>query len=125
LTACPRLRDHPPIVVSPRERALFALLVLNLTLQGVDGVATYLGLGLGFGEGNPLLASAMGTLGTAPALVLFKLEACACLLVVWRLRRSWLAGPALGLAAVLYATCAVGPWAVALAWVHLPPYWLS
>ena len=106
------------------QRSLFALLVLNLVLQMVDGVATYFGLATGFGEGNPLLASAIGTMGAAPALVLFKLEACACLLLVWTLRRSWLAGPALVLSALLYATCAVGPWAVALAWVHLTPYWV-
>lgn len=107
------------------QRTLFALLVLNLLLQAIDGTATYLGLASGFGEGNPVLQRAMTAFGVVPALALFKLEACACLLLVWTLRRSWLAGPALVLTAVLYATCAVGPWAAALAWVHLVPYKLS
>lgn len=96
--------------------------MLNLAFQVLDGVATYAGLATGFGEGNPLIRSAIGTLGTAPALVLFKLEACACLCLVWHLRRNWLAGPALVLAAVVYATCAIGPWAIALASAHLPPF---
>ena len=119
------MRDHSLAVPTIGHRTLAALFALNLCLQVVDGVATYVGVATGFGEGNPLLRSAMGTLGTAPALLLFKLEACLCLLVVWLLRRSWLAGPALLVAALVYATCAIGPWAAALAWVHLVPYKLS
>ena len=118
------MRD-PLAVSSLGHRTLFALLVINLVLQALDGIATYVGIATGFGEGNPILATAMGAFGTGPALVLFKLEACACLLLLWTLRRSWLAGPALLLSALLYATCAIGPWATALAWAYFPPYWLS
>ena len=73
----------------------------------------------GFHEANPLLAWSFGYLGTAPALVLFKLHACACLLVLWRLRGSRLAVPALGLSAVVYAVCSFAPWTAALASAHI------
>lgn len=108
------------------QRGVAALFGLNLVFQFLDGVATYVGLQAGFGEANPLLRSAIDALGPAPALALFKLEACACLFVVWRLRhRSHLAAPALLLSAVVYFTCAIGPWAAALASIHLTPYALS
>ena len=53
--------------------------------------------------------------GAGPALCLFKLEAIAALAVVWRLRTSPLAIPALALSAVLYTAFSVLPWATALA----------
>ena len=119
------MRDHPPALPTPGQRTVFALFLVNLMFQVLDGLATYLGVATGFGEGNPLLRSAMDSMGVGPALLLFKLEACACLGLVWFLRRSWLAGPALLLTALLYATCAIGPWALALAYAHLAPYALS
>ncbi|MCW5892425.1 MAG: hypothetical protein KIT14_18035 [bacterium] len=98
------------------ERAVSALVVLNLLLQVFDGVATWLGVGLGFGEGNPLVHQAMTTIGTGPALWAFKLQASACILLVWTLRhRSRLAAPALAFTAALYAACSVGPWSAVLA----------
>ncbi|HLK10199.1 MAG TPA: DUF5658 family protein [Candidatus Binatia bacterium] len=100
---------------SSRERGLIALVLLNVALQVFDGVATYVGLHVGLGEGNPVVAGAVARLGTGPALVLIKLEACACLLALWSLRRSWLAGPALAASAALYAACSLGPWTLALA----------
>ena len=76
------------------ERGLFALLMLNVTLQVFDGIATYWGLQLGFGEGNPLLLSMITTVGPAAALVLTKLYACGCLFGVWHVRHARLALPA-------------------------------
>lgn len=103
------------------ERGLAALVALNLILQVFDGVATYVGVHhAGFGEGNPLVAWAMNVFGTGPALWLFKLQACACLLLVWQLgTRSRLARPALVLTAALYAVWSVGPWSAALLPVYL------
>ena len=98
-----------------RERAVRALVLVNLTLQIFDGFATYAGLHAGFAEGNPLLGWACGQLGPAPALCLFKLEACACVLMLWHLRRSWLAAPALTVSAAVYALCSFAPWTLALA----------
>ena len=101
------------------ERGMLALVGLNLALQVFDGVATYVGMHAGVGEGNPLLAWALGQLGPASALFLFKLQACACLLLLWRVRSHRLVAPALVLCAAVYVVCSLGPWAVALASVHL------
>jgi uncharacterized membrane protein len=106
------------------ERGMFALVCVNLWLQVFDGVATYLGIHAGMAEGNPLLAWTLGQLGPASALFLFKLQACACLLVLWRARRSRLAAPALVLSAAVYVVCSLAPWAAALATIHME-YWAS
>jgi uncharacterized membrane protein len=106
------MQPHP-------ERGILALVVLNLALQLFDGVATYVGVHAGFREANPLLDWAFGRMGTAPALLVFKLHACACLLLLWRLRGSRLAVPALGMSAVIYAVCSFAPWTAALASVHI------
>ena len=105
------------------ERGLAALVAINLVLQIFDGVATYVGVHhAGMGEGNPLVALAMRTLGTGPALWAFKLQACACLLLVWQLgKRSLLARPALALTAACYTVWSVGPWSQAM----LPLYLLT
>ena len=97
------------------ERALFALLMLNVTLQVFDGIATYWGLQLGFGEGNPILLSVIAAVGPAAALVLTKLYACGCLFGVWQILRARLALPAFVLIAAIYATCSLAPWSAALA----------
>ncbi len=103
---------------TPGERAAGALVVINFALQLFDGVATYVGLGAGFAEGNPLLVWAFDRVGPASALCLFKLEACACLLLVWHLRRSRLAVPALATSAVVYVTCSLAPWTAVLATLY-------
>ena len=106
--------------MDPRtERGLFALLTLNVVLQVFDGVATYVGLRVGFGEGNPILVQAMALLGPAAALALTKLYACGCLLGVWHVRRARLALPAFVLIAAVYATCSLAPWSAALAQAQL------
>jgi hypothetical protein len=104
-------------VTITRERGLAALVVLNVLLQVLDGVLTYAGVvRQGFPEGNPLVAWAMHALGPGAALSLLKLEACACLLLVWTLRhRSRLVRPALAATAVLYTGLSLGPWSAILA----------
>ena len=103
-------------------RGTLALLLLNLLLQAFDGIATYVGLAAGVGEGNPILAWTLVRLGPAPALCVFKLQACACLLLLWRLRTHRLARPALVFSAAVYVAGSLAPWAVALASIHLGPY---
>jgi uncharacterized membrane protein len=99
-----------------RERVLATLLLVNVWLQVFDGIATYFGLRAGYGEGNPLVAATALRFGTIPTLLVFKLFACACLLMIWRLRgRSMLALPALLTAAAAYLVCSLAPWSVALA----------
>jgi len=106
------------------ERGMLALVGVNLALQVFDGVATYVGLHAGMAEGNPLLAWALGQLGPASALCLFKLQACACLLLLWCVRRHRLAAPALVVSAAVYVVCSLAPWTVALATLHRA-YWTS
>jgi len=101
------------------ERALLALLLLNIALQAFDGVATYSGLRVGFGEGNPLLAHAMEAFGLASTLIAAKLAACLLLGTLWVNRRSPLALPGLALTAAVYASCSLAPWSAALAHAHL------
>lgn len=99
-----------------KERLLPALLFLNLWLQIFDGVATYLGVTAGYGEGNPLVAASFTHIGIVPALFLAKASACGCLLLIWLLRRrSTLAVPALVATAVAYTAASVAPWSAAFA----------
>ncbi len=100
---------------SLRDRLVLGLVLANVVLQVTDGVATFVGLRAGFGEGNPLLGWAFDRLGAAPTLCLFKLEAIAAVVLVWRLRRSPLAAPALAVTAAIYAVFSLVPWASALA----------
>jgi len=104
------------------EGGLLALLLLNVALQLFDGLATYAGLQVGYGEGNPLIVRAMGALGPAAALTLVKLYACACLVAVWHARRTRLALPALVVTAAVYATCSLAPWSAALAQAQIDQY---
>jgi hypothetical protein len=99
----------------PRDRTVLTLVVANLVLQIADGLATFAGVRAGFAEGNPLLGWAFARVGAGPALCLFKLEAIAALALVWRLRRSPLAAPALAVSAAAYTLLSLVPWASALA----------
>ncbi|MET0153032.1 MAG: hypothetical protein ABW298_10555 [Candidatus Binatia bacterium] len=88
-------------------RKLFAL---NVLLQLGDGMLTYQALQFGFPEGNPLIKASMATVGSGPALLLFKANACGLLLLLRRsapplLGASVLRGVALGVALL-----AVVPW---------------
>jgi uncharacterized membrane protein len=99
-----------------RERVLVALLIINFWLQIFDGLATYIGVSAGYGEGNPLVAATFPHLGLGPALCLAKLSACLCLLVIWLLgQRSALAVPALVGTAIAYVVASLAPWSVAFA----------
>jgi hypothetical protein len=98
-----------------RDRVVLALVLANVVLQLADGLATFVGVRAGVGEGNPLLVWAFAHLGTAPALCLFKLEAIAAVVLLWRLRQSPLAAPALALGAAAYTAFSLLPWASALA----------
>jgi hypothetical protein len=99
-----------------KERVLIVLLFLNLWLQIFDGIATYLGVSAGYGEGNPLVAASFGHIGVGPALCLAKAYACGCLILIWHLRqRSSLAVPALVGTAIAYMAASVAPWSVAFA----------
>ena len=102
----------------PRDRFLLFLLALNLALQLADGAATYVGIHAGFEEGNPLVARAVSYWGPAVGILLFKFYACACLLLIWLLRGSQLAGPALLIAAIAYVLGSLMPWATALSQTH-------
>jgi Domain of unknown function (DUF5658) len=108
----------------PAERGIWALVCLNVALQVFDGIATYVGIHAGMPEGNPLLAWALAQVGPGFALLLFKLQACACLVLLWHVRRSRLAAPALVFSAAVYAACSLAPWTAALATLHLE-YWMS
>lgn len=104
------------------ERALRGLVMLNLALQLFDGLATYSGMHAGFGEGNPLLRWCLEAIGPASALLVFKLHACACVLLLWHVRAHRLVGPALALCAAVYVVCSVAPWTLALAGHHFIMY---
>ena len=99
-----------------KERVLVVLLFINLWLQVFDGLATYVGVTAGYGEGNPIVAATFPHLGLGPALCLAKASACLCLMVIWQLgRKSTLAVPALVGTAVAYVVASVAPWSVAFA----------
>jgi uncharacterized membrane protein len=101
---------------SSKEHVLKALLFINLWLQAFDGAATYMGVTIGYGEGNPLVAATFGHIGVGPALFLAKAVACTGLLLIWHYRsRSTLAGPALAGTAITYHVASFAPWSVAFA----------
>ena len=58
------------------------------------------------------LAAGFALLGRIPTLV------CACLLLLWCVRRHRLVAPALLLCAAVYVVCSLAPWAAALATLH-------
>lgn len=112
-------RRWPSLSLRQADRLLFALLLVNVALQVFDGIATYSGIRVGFGEGNPLLAHAMDVFGLASTLIVAKLAACLLLGVLWVNRQSPLALPGLALTAAVYAGCSLGPWSALLAQAHL------
>lgn len=93
------------------QLVLHQLLLLNVSLQLFDGVASYQGVWW-WGEGNPLLHQAMLTLGVGPALLLYKAKACGMLLLVRRLRDPKATLLVYALVAVAYGTLSFLPWLV-------------
>jgi hypothetical protein len=84
------------------------ILGLFLVAQGWDGVFTYVAVGAhGLGaEGNFLVATWIGLVGPAPALLGAKIFAASCgvLLYVLGVHRT------LAALTLLYAVSAIGPW---------------
>ncbi len=93
------------------ERAMLALVIANVLLQVFDGVATFLGMHAGLvDEGNPIVNTACLALGVGPALALSKAVGIGLVLMIWRLRESWLAAPALAFTETFYLVISVMPW---------------
>ena len=97
-------------LVRPVTARLHQLFLLNLCLQLFDGIATYQGLRLHWGEGNPLLLAAMSYLGAGTTLLLFKAKACGFLVVLRRLGERPLVYEAMAALAVVYGFFSFIPW---------------
>jgi len=94
-----------------RLRALF---LANLGLQGLDGWVTFVAVGRGLPEGNPLVAAAMASVGPAWGIAAIKLLAAGLLYLVYRRREHPYVEPGLISVAVAYTLVAVVPWMVIL-----------
>lgn len=92
------------------ESKVAALLTLNIVLQLFDGIATYEGLRIGWGEANPLLVTVFGLMGVGPGLLLFKLKACVLLVVVAYFTPPPVGVKVLRLLAAVYCTFSLAPW---------------
>ena len=95
------------------ESRLHQLFVLNVALQLFDGIATWQGTSL-WGEGNPMMAVVMGSLGVGFGLLLFKVKACALLVLLrrcWRYREAY---DALVVLAGCYVVFSFLPWMLRL-----------
>ena len=85
------------------------LFLLNLALQLFDGVATWYGLRY-WHEGNPFIRTTIEAVGAGQALVLYKAQACACLLLLRRSAAPMLAAWMLAGGAGLYFGLSFFPW---------------
>ena len=95
-----------------RLRALF---LANVSLQLLDGWVTFAGISRGFPEGNPLVASAIASIGPLGGIAAMKLVAVGLLFLVYQRREHPMVEPGLMSLAVTYALFAVVPWTVILA----------
>ena len=88
-------------------------LVLFCACQAFDGLLTYFAVStLGHAvEGNPILATWMTLAGTGPTLIVAKVVACGCGLVLYRHGTH----RALATLTAIYLFVAVGPWMYVLA----------
>ena len=91
-------------------RIVHRLFLLNICLQVFDGIATYQAVGSPAGEGNPLVAAVMAELGIGYALLLFKVKACGCLVMLHHMAGRALVGLALALLAATYGAFSFFPW---------------
>ena len=96
--------------MSPEQRRVYDLFVLNIALQLFDAVATYQGLRVGVREGNPILVAAFATFGVVPALLLFKAKACGFLFLLNRHYTHRVVAPALSFLAGVYCVVSLAPW---------------
>lgn len=94
---------------------LQALFLANIALQLLDGWVTFTGVSRGFHEGNPLVASAMSSVGPAWGIAAVKIAALGLLFLVYRRREHPYVEPGLISLAVTYTLFAVVPWTVILA----------
>lgn len=95
-----------------RLRALF---LANVSLQLLDGWVTFSGVSRGFPEGNPIVATAMSSVGPLYGIAAVKLIALGMLYLVYRRREHALVETGLLSIAVTYTLFAVLPWTVILA----------
>jgi len=98
-----------PTVRMPGQ--LHELFLLNIALQLFDGVATWQGLPR-WQEGNPFIRAAIDTAGAGPALMLYKAQGCACLLLLRRSAAPVLAAWMLAAGAGLYIGLSFVPWMI-------------
>ena len=89
---------------------LHQLFLLNLALQVFDGVATYQGLRLNWGEGNPLLVASMPYFGVTSTLLLFKAKACGFLVLLRQLKGGEFVQESLVVLACAYTFFSFIPW---------------
>jgi hypothetical protein len=91
-------------VATPLLPGLWSHFLLNLLLQIVDGVLTYIALSLGMEEANPLVRTAILEWGEVWGLLYWKTLACVLLLLIFALRhrRRSLAIKAFTLTAAVY-----------------------
>lgn len=95
-----------------RLRALF---LANVSLQLLDGWVTLAGTSRGFPEGNPLVATAMSSIGPIYGIAAIKFVAMGFLYLVYQRGEHPLVEPGLMSLAVTYTLFAVVPWTVILA----------
>jgi hypothetical protein len=101
----------------PGSRAWFGdiVVVLFLCVQFLDGLLTYLGVAFsGVGEGNPLLAHAMGQIGVGPSLAAAKVVAALSAMTLHLLDFHRL----LAALTLLYLVLAILPWTFVLVLMH-------
>lgn len=97
-----------------------ALILANVLLQVFDGGLTVRGLGVGFAEGNPLIARGIAALGPFNGVVVAKVLAVVFLMVIYRLvershrRGLILVAHGMAWAAAIYVLCAIVPWTLLL-----------
>ena len=113
--ACRLLLPESVATLQTPLARLRALFLANLFLQALDAWVTLAGTGRGFHEANPLIASAMSSMGPTAGLLLAKFLAVVLLYLVYRQKHHRLVEPGLASLAVLYTFFAVVPWTVLLA----------
>lgn len=94
---------------------LQALFLANLVLQILDGWVTLAGISRGLPEGNPLVATAMSSIGPIYGVAGVKLMAIGLLFLIYRRHEHRFVEPGLMSLAITYTLFAVVPWTVVLA----------
>lgn len=88
---------------------------LFLCVQAIDGIFTYLGIvGVGWTEGNPLIAWYMQYFGVGPIVAAAKLVAVGCAVVLHLLGFHRI----LAFLTLVYVSVAILPWSIVLFVLH-------